>query len=140
MSSRAPFHQLTADGVDRRRRPDPEIAARERQRALAGELRHELADERTVLGVEVLGAEGVGEGEDLLDVVAERIGDAQRVVGTCHRAPASEPVASPGCLGRLTGASITKTGDPGLEETYARQFVWPGKGPFHPPAPKETCE
>ena len=33
---------------------------------------------------------------------------------------------------------FTKTGDPNLEEAYARHFVWPGKGPFHPPAPKET--
>jgi len=32
---------------------------------------------------------------------------------------------------------FTKTGDPGLEEAYARHFGWPGKGPFHPPAPKE---
>lgn len=29
---------------------------------------------------------------------------------------------------------FTKTGDPRLEEAYARHFVWPGKGPFHPPA------
>ena len=29
---------------------------------------------------------------------------------------------------------FTKTGDPQLEEAYARHFVWPGKGPFHPPA------
>jgi hypothetical protein len=28
---------------------------------------------------------------------------------------------------------FTKTGDPKLEEAYARHFVWPGKGPFHPP-------
>jgi hypothetical protein len=28
---------------------------------------------------------------------------------------------------------FTKTGDPKLEETYSRHFVWPGKGPFHPP-------
>jgi hypothetical protein len=28
---------------------------------------------------------------------------------------------------------FTKTGDPQLEEAYARHFVWPGKGPFHPP-------
>ena len=28
---------------------------------------------------------------------------------------------------------FTKTGDPRLEEAYARHFVWPGKGPFHPP-------
>ena len=33
---------------------------------------------------------------------------------------------------------FTKTGDPNLEEAYARHFVWPGKGPLHPPAPKET--
>jgi hypothetical protein len=25
---------------------------------------------------------------------------------------------------------FTKTGDPRLEEAYARHFVWPGKGPF----------
>ncbi len=35
---------------------------------------------------------------------------------------------------------FTKTGDPRLEEAYSRHFVWPGKGPFHPPAPKETGE
>jgi hypothetical protein len=28
---------------------------------------------------------------------------------------------------------FTKSGDPKLEEAYARHFVWPGKGPFHPP-------
>ncbi len=28
---------------------------------------------------------------------------------------------------------FTKTADPNLEEAYARHFVWPGKGPFHPP-------
>jgi len=33
---------------------------------------------------------------------------------------------------------FTKTGDKGLEEAYSRHFVWPGKGPFYPPAPKET--
>ena len=33
---------------------------------------------------------------------------------------------------------FTKTGEPNLEEAYARHFVWPGKRPFHPPAPKET--
>ncbi len=32
---------------------------------------------------------------------------------------------------------FTKTGDPKLEEAYTRHFVWPGKGPFHPPPPKE---
>jgi len=33
---------------------------------------------------------------------------------------------------------FTKTGDPNLEEAYGRHFVWPGKDPLHPPAPKET--
>ena len=32
---------------------------------------------------------------------------------------------------------FTKTGEPNLEEAYARHFVWPGQSPFHPPAPKE---
>jgi len=32
---------------------------------------------------------------------------------------------------------FTKTGNPEVEEAYATHFVWPGKGPFHPPAPKE---
>jgi hypothetical protein len=38
----------------------------------------------------------------------------------------------------IHGNLITKTGDPRLEEAYARHFVWPGKGPFDPSAPKET--
>jgi len=29
---------------------------------------------------------------------------------------------------------FTKTGDPTIEEAYAKHFVWPGKEPFHPPA------
>ena len=33
---------------------------------------------------------------------------------------------------------FTKTGQPKLEEAYATHFVWPGKGPFHPPAPTEA--
>ena len=32
---------------------------------------------------------------------------------------------------------FTKTGDPRVEEAYATHLVWPGKGPWHPPAPKE---
>ena len=34
---------------------------------------------------------------------------------------------------------FTKTGDPKLEEAYATHFVWPGKGPFHRPASKESA-
>jgi hypothetical protein len=33
---------------------------------------------------------------------------------------------------------FTRTGDPKVEEAYARHFVWPGKGPFHLPAGKEA--
>lgn len=33
---------------------------------------------------------------------------------------------------------FTKTGAPKVEEAYARHFVWPGKGPFHPPATGRT--
>ena len=33
---------------------------------------------------------------------------------------------------------FTKSGEQKLEELYATHFVWPGKGPFHPPAAKET--
>ncbi len=35
---------------------------------------------------------------------------------------------------------FTKTGDRRLEEAYATHFVWPGKGSFHRPAPKEAGE
>jgi hypothetical protein len=27
-----------------------------------------------------------------------------------------------------------------IEKIYARHLVWPGKRPFHPPAPKEARE
>lgn len=30
---------------------------------------------------------------------------------------------------------FTKTGEHKLEEAYATHFIWPGKGPFRPPAP-----
>jgi hypothetical protein len=35
---------------------------------------------------------------------------------------------------------FTKTGDAKLEEAYARHFVWPGKGPFHLPNPREMSK
>lgn len=31
---------------------------------------------------------------------------------------------------------FTKTDDAKLEKAYATHFIWPGKGPFHPPAVK----
>lgn len=47
-------------------------------------------------------------------------------------------VPSVGTYGRCR--RFTKTGDPRLEKAYARHFTWPGKGPFHPPAPKSPRE
>jgi len=38
--------------------------------------------------------------------------------------------------GPRTPLRFTKTGDAKLEKIYARHFVWPGKGPFHPPREK----
>ena len=35
---------------------------------------------------------------------------------------------------------FTKSGEPKLEKVYATHFVWPGKGPFHPPAAKKAKE
>ena len=34
---------------------------------------------------------------------------------------------------------FSKTGAPKVEEAYARHFVWPGKGLFHPPATRRTA-
>jgi hypothetical protein len=38
--------------------------------------------------------------------------------------------------GPRTPLRFTKTCEPRLEKVYARHFVWPGKGPFHPPREK----
>ena len=41
------------------------------------------------------------------------------------------------CYGnRRQRLRFTKTGDAKLEQAYARHFIWPGKGPFHLPAPR----
>ena len=32
---------------------------------------------------------------------------------------------------------FTKTGDTKLEKAYSTHFIWPGKGPFHPPRPNQ---
>lgn|GEM_PF-2351816 len=34
---------------------------------------------------------------------------------------------------------FTRTGEERLEKVYARHFVWPGKGPFHPPHEKSDA-
>ncbi len=41
--------------------------------------------------------------------------------------------------GRRTPLRFTKTGEERLEKVYARHFVWPGKGPFHPPGEKSDA-
>ncbi len=38
--------------------------------------------------------------------------------------------------GRRTPLRFSKTGEPKVEQAYARRFAWPGNGPFHPPHPK----
>jgi len=35
---------------------------------------------------------------------------------------------------------FSKFGDRRLEEAYSRHFVWPGKGPFHPPRPRDESK
>ena len=42
--------------------------------------------------------------------------------------------------GRKQRLRFTKTRDAKLEEAYATHFVWPGKGPFHAPMPRENPE
>ena len=35
--------------------------------------------------------------------------------------------------GRRSKLRFSKTGNPGIEAAYSCHFIWPGKGPFHPP-------
>jgi hypothetical protein len=59
-----------------------------------------------------------------------------RILGFhCHdlNLTASQTVYVKWGKGRRTPLRFTKTGDAALERVYARHFVWPGKGPFHPP-------
>ena len=82
MRSLGPVEQEVhaAHRVDRRRSPNAKVAARERRWALASQLDDQLPDQFDVFGVEMLGTEWVGELEDLLNVVPERIGDAKWTV------------------------------------------------------------
>ncbi|HEX9619669.1 MAG TPA: hypothetical protein VF989_06025 [Polyangiaceae bacterium] len=41
--------------------------------------------------------------------------------------------------GPATPLRFTKTREEKLERIYARHFVWPGKGPFHPPRRKSSA-
>lgn len=41
-----------------------------------------------------------------------------------------------GKRGRHAPLRFSKTGDQNVEAAYSRHFVWPGKGPFHPPRKK----
>jgi hypothetical protein len=42
--------------------------------------------------------------------------------------------------GRRIPLRFSKTGDAGVERVYARHFVWPGKGPFHPPHQRDDAD
>jgi hypothetical protein len=42
--------------------------------------------------------------------------------------------------GPHTALRFTKTREERLEKIYARHFVWPGKGPFHPPRAKGSVD
>jgi len=66
-----------------------------------------------------------------------------RILGFhCHdlKLTASQTAYVKGGKGRRTPLRFTKTGDAALERVYARHFLWPGKGPFHPPRPRECHE
>lgn len=41
--------------------------------------------------------------------------------------------------GLRTPLRFTKTGQEQLEKLYARHFIWPGKGSFHPPGEKSDA-
>jgi hypothetical protein len=62
-----------------------------------------------------------------------------RILGfLCHdlNLSASQTVYVKWGKGRRTPLRFTKTNEARLEKIYARHFVWPGKGPFHPPRPR----
>jgi hypothetical protein len=70
----------TPHGVDRGPSPDAEVPTHERRGALARQLRDELAEQLAVLRVQVLGAERIGELEDLLDLMLARCRDSKGTV------------------------------------------------------------
>src|SRR3954447_1225286 len=81
-------------GVDDCSGPNAQVAAFERRGTLAGQFGHELAAQIAVLGVQVLGAERVGQLEDLLSLMAESLRDAEAavVLMSSHRViPSSAP-------------------------------------------------
>ncbi len=59
-----------ADGVDRRRRPDPQIAAQQWRGTLTRQLGNQSCAQPRVLCIEMLAAEPIDQRDDLLDVVA----------------------------------------------------------------------
>jgi hypothetical protein len=62
----------TPDRVDRRRGPDPQIAAQQRRGTLARELGDQSRVQPGVLRIEMLGAEPIRQSDDLLDVGPQR--------------------------------------------------------------------
>lgn len=74
--------------------------------------------------------------EKVIDCNLNRLSKLLRILGFCahdmNLIPSSTAYMRWG-KGPKQRVLFTKTGDPQLEEAYARHFVWPGKGPFHPP-------
>ncbi len=66
-----------ADRVEGTGGPDPRVAALQRRRALARELRQQLPAELGVLLVEALGAEPIGQKADLLELGPKRLARAR---------------------------------------------------------------
>jgi len=68
-----------ADGVDRRRRTDPQIAAQQRRGTLTREPGDQCCAQPRVLRIETLDTELIGQRDDLLDVGPQRARDVEVV-------------------------------------------------------------
>jgi hypothetical protein len=69
-----------------------------------------------------------------------RLGRLLRILGfQCHdlHLVASQTAYVRWGKGPRPALRFTKNGDHRIEKVYARHFVWPGKGPFHPPRERE---
>ncbi len=112
-----------------------------------------LANGKVVAPVDVLVRTGVLAPKDLEDwrlggvpylerVVHGSLTRLRRFLGIlgfhCHDLKLVATPAVYATLGKGTRTPLrfTKTNEMRLEKIYARHFVWPGKGPFHPPREK----
>ena len=110
-----------------------------------------LASSKVVTTVDVLVGMDILRARDLEDWRLGRIPFLERVIQGnlsklrrllrvlgyyCHDLNLIASTAAYARLGKGPSSPLrfTKTGESRLEAIYARHFVWPGKGPFHPPA------